>query len=871
MKKPHKAAAAPKAPTPDDLLTAAQGQIAAGRYREAISTCKDLLKIENRQEWRQTLACAYAGRARELAAKGMTKEALTVWENRTQIAPELPADLDYMTLLLRLGRISQAVALGALAGDRLDPATLTALRSQLAAHHLAGKAEVAAGLAADDPILVQGVAAAQALDAYCAGDDAALGAALAAIPFRSPYRDLAQILKALQRPPAALHEALELLARVDDASGFAPLRRTCESALGPPQTLTERLADAGEATRRFAMTLAGWGEQRQAIWEEARRAGNSEPKTLLRLLHRHRTLLGETWARRQGLRLLVAGFPKSAGWIKDSGGPQLSAEERLLIAAWRAEHNERSGNDLDAWDAYAQHLMKDRLPEPGTDDALRVALVLRRVDSHRDLLSHLVPDDDPFVPTASLAEAVESSLQFDPDDRDSYERLVRFYLRGPDLKSARRLLDLGLARFPADVGLLTAAMDVALAADAHKKAARYAREILALDPINTGARERLVKSHLAHARKQLKACRLDLASKELEQAAEWEPAWDRGGRLRERRVLLSALLELQADAARGASVLGAQVQAMGGGMAAALALALEGAAIGRAAAGLLKTAGLGKAAVADQADLTAVLSRLRTYLDEEAGAELAPELRRLFEKPLSAAARWPLSQPESENACETLRRAALEQARLAFAEAALKRWPDVPIFELHRFEAGLAGRRGNPAVREIDRLAEAGERARESGDQRTAHRIGECLAEYSPFGHFGRSPFFPFDDEDEDEDEDGMGFDPLGGDLNDALRAFIEVVGVDGVLKAAGVGAKERSTFKDIERQLGHETMINVLITMLGNQLPNLLGGLPPGLLPAPGPAPKPSRPGRKPGKPTGRSNAPQTPDDDDPEQFDLF
>ena len=871
MKKPHKVAAAPKAPTPDDLLTAAQGQIAAGRYREAISTCKDLLKIENRQEWRQTLACAYAGRARELAAKGMTKEALTVWENRTQIAPELPADLDYLTLLLRLGRISQAVALGVLAGDRLDPAALTALRSQLAAHYLAGKAEVAAGLAADDPILVQGVAAAQALDAYCAGDDAALGAALAAIPFRSPYRDLAQILKALQRPPAAAHEALELLARVDDASGFAPLRRACESALGPPQTLTERLADAGEATRRFAMTLAGWGEQRQAIWDEARRAGNLEPKTLLRLLHRHRALLGETWARRQGLRLLVAGFPKSAGWIKDSGGPQLSAEERLLIAAWRAEQNERSGNDLDAWDAYAQHLMKDRIPEPGTDDALRVALVLRRVDSHRDLLSHLVPDDDPFVPTASLAEAVESSLQFDPDDRDSYERLVRFYLRGPDLKSARRLLDLGLARFPADVGLLTAAMDVALAADAHKKAARYAREILALDPINTGARERLVKSHLAHARKQLKACRLDLASKELEQAAEWEPAWDRGGRLRERRVLLSALLELQADAARGASVLGAQVQAMGGGMAAALALVLEGAAIGRAAAGLLKTAGLGKAAVADQADLTAVLSRLRTYLDEEAGAELAPELRRLFEKPLSAAARWPLSQPESENACETLRRAALEQARLAFAEAALKRWPDVPIFELHRFEAGLAGRRGNPAAREIDRLAEAGERARESGDQRTAHRIGECLAEYSPFGHFGRSPFFPFNDEDEDEDEDGMGFDPLGGDLNDALRAFIEVVGVDGVLKAAGVGAKERSTFKDIERQLGHETMINVLITMLGSQLPNLLDGLPPGFLPTPGPAPKPSRPGRKPGKPTGRSKAPQTPDDDDPEQFDLF
>jgi hypothetical protein len=280
---------------------------------------------------------------------------------------------------------------------------------------------------------------------------------------------------------------------------------------------------------------------------------------------------------------------------------------------------------------------------------------------------------------------------------------------------------------------------------------------------------------------------------------------------------------------------------------------------------------LGKAAVADQADLTAVLGRLRTHLDEEAGAGLAPELRRLLEKPLSAAARFPLSQAESESACETLRRAELEQARLAFAEAALKRWPGVPVFELHRFEAGRAGRRGHPATREIDRLAEAGERAQESGDQRTAHRIGECLAEFSPFGHFGRGPFFPFDD-DEDEDEDEMGFNPLGGDLNDALRVFIEVVGVDGVLQAAGLSAKERATFKDIERRLGHEAVISVLITMLGDHLPDLMGGFPPGFLPAPGPAPKPSRPGRKPGKPTGQSDAPKTPDDDDdPEQFDLF
>ena len=70
MKKPRKTASLQKVPdqTPETLRAAAQGQIAAGRYREAIATYKDLLKTEPTPELRTELACAYAGRARELAA-----------------------------------------------------------------------------------------------------------------------------------------------------------------------------------------------------------------------------------------------------------------------------------------------------------------------------------------------------------------------------------------------------------------------------------------------------------------------------------------------------------------------------------------------------------------------------------------------------------------------------------------------------------------------------------------------------------------------------------------------------------------------------------------------------------------------------------
>ncbi len=876
MKKPRKVGAAvPKSKSSEQsapaLLALAQGHAAAGRWREATAAYKDLLKIEDRPQWRSELAAAYAGRARELAAKGMPKEALTLWENRAQVAPELPPDPDYFALLLRLGQVQAVLDLQARAGDRLEAGARTALRSHLAALHLAAEPALIAGLPADDPIRVQGPVAAAALDAYCRGDDDALRDALAAIPFRSPYRDLAQVLKALQRAPTAPAEASALLERIGDDSGFAPLRRACALALGPAPTLASRLAAAGDHTRRFALTLAGWGDERQALWEETRKVTNQGPQPLLRLLHRRRVLLGEDWARRQALRLLIPGFPKSAALLTEGGARRLSPEERLLVAAWHAEEINNPWEDIEAWSAYAHHLIQTGPGPAGSVEALRVALVLRRVDNHRDILAKVTPSTELDASDRALADAVTLSLDYDPDAPEIYERLVRYYLRGGDLKTARPLLDQGLKRLPNDVGLLTAALDLALAGDAFKKAARYAREILALDPINTGARERLVKAHLAHARKQIRTARADLARKELEQAAEW----DQGGRWRDRRELLVGLLDLTQDEARGRTALDAQVAALGGGLSAALALALEAVAIGRTAAWALKAVGLGKVKVSDQTDLAAVLARLRTHLD--GGEGLAADLRRLLEKPLGAAAKWPLTRAESESACDTLRRAGLTEARRAFAEAALKRWPGTPVFVLHQFESRRTGRGSSPKRADLVRLEDAMDQARGAGDERTAHRIEQVLMQYPPPGLFGgRSGGFftnPFEDDFDDDDDEGLDPGAFGIAPDDALRALIEIVGIDQLLKMAGLSAKERAEFKQREREIGRARMIEEVAELMRESLPDFGSGMLPGPAPRPriDPPQGPPRPGPK-GKRGGRQvPGPEAPDDDAPEQFELF
>ena len=68
------------------------------------------------------------------------------------------------------------------------------------------------------------------------------------------------------------------------------------------------------------------------------------------------------------------------------------------------------------------------------------------------------------------------------------------------------------------------AIESAAARKAYKKAAGFAKKLLAVDPINRPARQRMIELQIPHARKQMRSKRPDLALKELAAAGEWERA-----------------------------------------------------------------------------------------------------------------------------------------------------------------------------------------------------------------------------------------------------------------------------------------------------------------------------------------------------------
>lgn len=700
-------------PVPE-LIARGQTSLTAHDYKDAIEVYKLLLKREPQPEagWGASLAAAYLERAKQLAEKAMYREAAVLWENIPASCGQAPQPDLYIGWLLRAGQ--HVKAMNAYARHVTALSNIGELENLLAVLALAGQKEILQALPPKTPLRQQLSAIQAALCAYGQGEaETAVREHLQSIPMRSPYRDLRQILAALLKLETDPAGAPSLVDRIPPTSPYHPLAEVVRAcAAGEPIPALRAL---DPAQRELAGGLIGLDPRQLKLFREWSRLGEkSDEKAMFDFIVANLAAFDREQARRACLALLPAHTPGQSVYAK-LFGPLPSFESRRFHAL-RAEREHDIDSALRHWRACADALSKNA-DDP--DNALMAALVLRH-------MARLAEEDEDVIWGAppKTVGYLEESLRLDPDDRDSYLQLAELHQKGGNDKQYQQWVERAAKQFPDDPQVLLAAVETATARKAYKKAAGFAARVLELDPINSKARNILINSHLAHARKQILAGKYALAEKELDSATRLERDNARSGVIELNRGLLA---RQQGQRERTKYWLQESARLAGNPLLAWLRLAVETSRLKLDPILFQRELGIGDPGklTLDRADLRALIRIVNAYRDEgvkDLGAVLED-----LEKPLKRALKQLTDEDDLLSICECLHQTPHHELLEHAASQALDRHPNRPLFVYYQIFGRAEGDIEQVKERDYDRLEDALEQATAAKDQRAKARIDRFI------------------------------------------------------------------------------------------------------------------------------------------------
>jgi cellulose synthase operon protein C len=640
-----------------------------GRFKDATDIFKQLVRQDPRPEWTHRLGDAYAGRARVLAEKDMFKEAAIVLENTLAADGTIREPLLYLSCLIRQGQHQKALRTALASMARLPAPDAAHCADMAAALSLTLPAPMAPG--ANPPAGTswagQICAARDAIQAWLRGSPAdEVDRSLRGIALRSPFGAVRLILKSLIGEPDTEAKARALLVMVPDKSAFAGARDATRAALSEENDLRDCWSRLRPAQQQFVAEVRGLSRDATLLLNQIQDAERRGPTALFEVLTRRGLPLPAEDLRAASLNLLPAIPERLPQFEQRFGRLSVLERNRILALAAEAKHD---------WDGVPRHwcaVVEALAQEAAQEARLARAVVLR----HLAELARAHPGiwDDPNVPADSepVAHYLERSIEADPDCLPATLALLDCYRTDHDPKDWYRAAEAAARRFPGSVAVLQHAVDAAVGRNAYKKAAGFARQVLMVDPINLPVRQRMIELQLAHARKQMRSGRPDLAMKAMAGAAEWERPDAPSAALRIGRAL-AAMTAQSADAAP--DMLHAAVQEAGGGAFGWFHAALEASLMGWPEKRLQPFQHELEAAQKSEPDRTTILALVGLLGQKEIRGSrraIAPAMRRI-EPFLERGSRIAWSSAEFQAIAELL--AHLHEFRVLhrYASAALQR------------------------------------------------------------------------------------------------------------------------------------------------------------------------------------------------------
>jgi len=722
MTKPQRRSAPPPA-SMATLPTRAAEALRQERFKEAVDLFKQLARQDPRPEWQEALADAYGGRARALAAKGMFKETAMVLENTLTPAGLLREPYLYVTCLIREGQQPKAAAyLLHCVTSGAVPAGHQAAFEDLTAALLVTVPVLPAPARPEPPEAARwrelATASREALAAWVDGAPAEeVDRHLQRISLRSTFRPIRLLLQSLTTLPPDPERTRRLLETIGPASPFFPFRQAVEAAMragpGLDTDAWHRLTPTQQAFAAETGGLQAVAVQSLGRLSTAARGG---PAALFAWLLKQADLPQDE-VKSACLNLLPQ-VPDRVPQFETRFGP-LPQLERHRVQALAAEAR---GN----WEAVERSWsLAARLAGAAEDPTSRLAsgVIYRHLARLAAMHPEIEGGDDESDGDIFY---LERSGEADPDHVPTVLERIAYYRREEWVKDWHRLADEAAQRFPDDSQVLLQATQSAVARRAYKKAAGFARRLLKFDPINPGVRRQMIELHLAHARKQMRAKRPDLAAKELSQAAEWDRPDAPNGMLR----IAQGLVALQgSDKEQAGAWLREGAALAGGGVAGWFRAALEAELMGCAgvdALWLREELADARRTPPTKEPVMAIVSALGQVGDGESKRALPGLLLDMHAWLLQGAGIvW--SAAEFQLLADVFVRLDAFELLGDYARAARQREPANPEWRFHEIVARTRNHGNAMTIAEVNELDEMAEAASERQDFHAANRIARFL------------------------------------------------------------------------------------------------------------------------------------------------
>ena len=584
----------------------------------------------------------------------------------------------------------------------------------------------------------------------------AIESSLKKLPFRSAFRDFRTIMKASLLIPESAEQAQSLLTKIPADSpyrqaGALLLTITHQGAalvndllqLTPPQIKIIEVAK--NLNKKQIELLDALNKQKDRLSD----------KVKFNLAIQYQALFGVDLAQhycRAALSTYPAGqrdFNKHFGTINDF--------EAWRLKALSCEHD----RDFNGAEYYWKQGIA-ALKNQGAEGALKIALIMRHIAAHQE----------------SPEEAVTwlmDSLDHDPDDRDSYVKILQYFERQEqETDTYKEWLDKSIKKFPNDAELLGLAIKAATRNKAFKKATQYAQALLKIDPVNTFAKQVLFTSHLAHARKLIKGKKFHLVEKEIQQAEQITI----GKRYQTQAQLMRGFFVFVGEnKQQGIQLISESVQKLNDGLVCAYFCAtMEALLLDLQSAPILKgLPPLGKDYLLPPQEMIQLIKLIQQYAEDDNVNQAL--LHKTLEK-IKAVIKQSLKQQDyGEEILLSLCQCLVSIQHFELLRVCVKITQPLwikPIWMYYRVYAEVNGIAGKCSYMNYLRLLESLENAQREKDQRAVALIGKFLDQYQesrqPSGFNIFDSLFGGIDDDEDDDP----IDELFGHLPDDLFEQLE-------------------------------------------------------------------------------------------------